>query len=158
MICDGLQHLPSAERQQPARQLGAALAGGRDHVGGLLQVGAGLEGQTQRLGVADHDRQQIVEVVREAAGELADRLHLLRLRQLLFGPLAAGEVVDHADEDGAALLLRLADREIHGKGRAVLALAHHLAADADDLALAGVQVVGEIAVMLAAIGRAASAS
>jgi hypothetical protein len=38
----GLQHLASAEREQPARQLGAALARGRDHVGGLLEVGAGV--------------------------------------------------------------------------------------------------------------------
>mgnify|MGYP003694471639 CR=1 FL=1 len=96
--------------------------------------------------------------MRQAARELADRLHLLRLRQLLFGALAAGEVVDHADERGAALLLCLADREIHRKGRAVLALAHHLAADADDLAFAGVMVVGEIAVVLAADRAPASAS
>ena len=32
---------------------------------------------------AEHQRQQVVEVVRDAAGELAQRLHLLRLAQLL---------------------------------------------------------------------------
>ena len=42
LICDGLQHLAAAEREQPARQLGAALARGRDRVGGLLEVGAGV--------------------------------------------------------------------------------------------------------------------
>ena len=34
---------------------------------------------------ADHDRQHIVEVVRDAAGELADRFHLLALPQRFFG-------------------------------------------------------------------------
>ena len=34
------------------------------------------------LGVAGDDGQQVVEVVRHAAGEPADRLHLHRLRQL----------------------------------------------------------------------------
>ena len=37
----------------------------------------------QDLRVAGHDHQQIVEVVGDAAGELAERLHLLRLRELL---------------------------------------------------------------------------
>ena len=37
----------------------------------------------QQLEIADHRHQQIVEVVRDAAGELADHLHLLHLAQLL---------------------------------------------------------------------------
>ena len=37
---------------------------------------------------AQHDGQQIVEVVRDAAGELADRFHLLRLAERFLGPLA----------------------------------------------------------------------
>src|SRR3546814_9799892 len=39
---------------------------------------------------ADDDREHIVEVVRDAAGELADRLHLLRLAQPRLGGLALG--------------------------------------------------------------------
>ena len=38
--------------------------------------------------IADHGGQQIVEIMGEAAGELADRLHLLGLHQRGFGPLA----------------------------------------------------------------------
>jgi hypothetical protein len=34
----------------------------------------------------------------------------------------------------------LADRQLHRKGRAVLALAHHHPADADDAPLAGVEI------------------
>ena len=37
---------------------------------------------------ADHHRQHVVEVVRDAAGQLADRLHLLDLAKLGFGGLA----------------------------------------------------------------------
>src|SRR5689334_18700257 len=39
----------------------------------------------RRLDVAQDDHQKIVEVVRDAAAELADRLHLLRCRELLLG-------------------------------------------------------------------------
>ena len=48
-----------------------------------------VEPVDQELAVADDHRQQVVEVVRDAAGEPADRLHLLRLAQLLLElPLA----------------------------------------------------------------------
>lgn len=40
------------------------------------------------LDVADDDGEQIVEIVRDAAGELAHRLHLLRLPELGFGAQA----------------------------------------------------------------------
>ena len=43
----------------------------------------GRAASSSELAVAEDDRQQVVEVVRDAAGELADRLHLLRLAQLL---------------------------------------------------------------------------
>src|SRR5215208_6961580 len=36
-----------------------------------------------QIGAADYHGQKVVEVVRDTAGELADRLHLLRLEQLL---------------------------------------------------------------------------
>ena len=43
----------------------------------------------QQLDHAEDDGQDVVEVVSDAAGELADRLHLLRLAQLLLQPHAA---------------------------------------------------------------------
>ena len=49
--------------------------------------------------------QQIVEIVRDAAGELADRLHLLRLAQRLLGASRA-----RAISAGDALLQRLVER------------------------------------------------
>ena len=53
-----------------------------------------------QVAVAENRRQQVVEVVRDAAGELADRLHLLRLAQLLFELAALGDVA-RVDDDGA---------------------------------------------------------
>ena len=41
---------------------------------------------------ADDDRQQVVEVVRDAAGQLAQRLHLLALAELLLRGLELGDV------------------------------------------------------------------
>ncbi len=53
------------------------------------------EGVDEDLGIAENDGQQIVEVVRDAAGELPDGLHLLRLAQLLLGPALVGDVGGH---------------------------------------------------------------
>ena len=47
----------------------------------------------QRLRAAADRGQQIVEVVRDAAGELADGFHLLRLAQRLLGAHAFGDLV-----------------------------------------------------------------
>ena len=44
---------------------------------------AGCEVAEQQLAVSENHRQQIVEVVRDAAGQPADRFHLLRLLILL---------------------------------------------------------------------------
>ena len=67
----------------------------------------------QQFGIAANRRQQVVEVVRDAAGEPADRFHLLRVAQLLFelsarglgrlalGNLAAQLVVGAAQRRGA---------------------------------------------------------
>jgi hypothetical protein len=61
----------------------------------LLRIAVG-DRRPQQERVALDDRQQVVEVVRDAAGELADRLHLLRLAQALLQPLA----VAHVAHDG----------------------------------------------------------
>src|ERR1700730_9050153 len=48
----------------------------------------------QEFGIAQNDRQQVVEVVGDPAGELPDGLHFLRLPQLLFHHFGSG-VVGH---------------------------------------------------------------
>ena len=69
------------------------------------------------------------------------------------GLLPLGQVADEAGEVVPLAGAHLADRQLHREGRAVLALADHDAADADDAPLAGGEIALEIAVVLLAIGR-----
>src|SRR6267142_420205 len=59
-----------------------------------------------------------------------------------------GDIANDADEQRLVPVPRLADRQFYWERRAVLAAAFHLAADADDLALARALVVFQIAVVL----------
>ena len=127
--------MPPPEGEQPLGQLGAELGGllGLPENLALLRV---LQPPLEHLEIAGDHREKIVEVMGDAAGELADGLHLLSLAQLLLHLHARREVPDEAGEDGSAAMLDLPDRELHGKDRAVLALSLHLAPDADDALLA----------------------
>ena len=93
-----LQHLPAAEREQLPGERRRAIACRLN----LQQI------QTQRIlvrhlvehqvGVAENRRQQVVEVVGDAAGQLSDCFHLLRLAQLLLELAAVGDVA-HVDDN-----------------------------------------------------------
>ena len=72
--------------EQLPGQLFAAIGGGADRLD-RLHVLRLAQPALQDLRVAGNDHQQIVEVVGDAAGELAERLHLLRLGELLAGLL-----------------------------------------------------------------------
>ena len=98
---DRLQHLLAAEREQLAGQRGGAIRGVQDLVDLRGHRRILLDAVRHQLGVAANRRQQVVEVVRDAAGEPADRLHLLRLAQLIFELHAIADVV-HRGEDRAA--------------------------------------------------------
>jgi hypothetical protein len=80
-----LHHLTPAEGEQLARERRRRLAGAVH----LRDVGA--DGMVlpelfhHQLAVPENAGEQIVEVVRDPAGELADRLHLLRLPELRLG-------------------------------------------------------------------------
>ena len=66
----------------------------------------------QRFEIADDDGQQVVEVVRDAAGELADAFHLLRLPQPLFGGAPFGQIardLGEADQLSIRVLNRIDD-------------------------------------------------
>ncbi len=92
-----LQRLAAGEREQTAGEIGAAERAVQDLPGhgGLLLVGRPLD---QEFHIADDDAKQVVEVVRDAAGELADRLHLLRLAQLGLHPLLARDVLGEGEQ------------------------------------------------------------
>ena len=88
------------EREQMPRQPGAARDGAAHASKTRCRCSAGDVALEQLQTVGEH-REQIVEVVRDAAGQLAERFHLLRLPKRLLGmpqPLliaqALGDVVD----------------------------------------------------------------
>ena len=81
----GPEHLLAAERQELPRQQAGAMRGPLDLVEILGAEVGRVERRRHELGIAGDDGQQVVEVVRDAAGEPADRLHLHRLRELFLG-------------------------------------------------------------------------
>ncbi len=85
------QHLPAREGQQARRQIGAAPGGSLGLARELALATAEL--RCQLLGVGQDHGQEIVEIVRDAARQVADRLHLLRLRvmscKVPIAPIAA---------------------------------------------------------------------
>ena len=102
------QGLAAGKRQQLQGQLGAPLdgGGGRIETAGRLRIAG--HGQFQQLQIARDNLQHIIEVMRHAAGQLADRFQLLRLQQ---GLLAAQQgqarlfLVGHVAPDGMDQLL-----------------------------------------------------
>ena len=72
----------------------------------------------------------------------------LQFLQPRLGLLPLGEVADEAGEEALLARPHLADRELHGEGRAVLALADDHAVDADDALLARGEIAWDVAVML----------
>ena len=84
---------------------------------------AGDERALHQIDVAEDRGEQVVEVVRDAAGETPDRLHLLRLRELRLERPPFGRVLDQQLENlGAAGLGRLeAAADANRDGRVVAA-------------------------------------
>ena len=86
-----VQHLPAAKRQQLTRQRRRAVRRG-ENLGGVprrrLILGDLLGDERAE---ADNRRENVVEVVRDPAGQLADRFHLLRLIKLALQPLPVGK-------------------------------------------------------------------
>ena len=109
-----LQRLPAGKCQQLTGQLGSALHG----LGNRVDVApAALFRQfaaAQEVGRGADDGQEIVEIVRHAAGQLPDRFHLLRLAQRFLALAALRDVdgVRHRADDRAVLIAQRAHREV----------------------------------------------
>ena len=71
------------------------------------------EGFEHELAVAEDAGQQVVEIVRDPAGELADRLHLLRLPELRLAVAERRHVAHRATDDRARSLHEHAGVERH---------------------------------------------
>ena len=67
----------------------------------------------QQVGEADDRGQHVVEVMRDARGQLAHCLHLLALRQLRFQRLALG-AVEREDNGGRIALAQPREGQLHG--------------------------------------------
>ena len=126
----GVQRLPAPEREQPLRQVGALLGGRHHQFGRRLQLRIG-DLFVEDLRVAEDHREEIVEVVRDAAGQMAERLHLLRLAQLRRHLDAFRFVGKNADEmrGRAALVADRRDRQVVPERLAVLAVVQDGAAE-----------------------------
>ena len=87
----GHQRLGPGEGQQAAGQRGGAGRALHRIVEVVRDFAArAVEPAQREVDAADDDREHIVEIVRDAAGQLADRLHLLDLAELRLGRLALG--------------------------------------------------------------------
>ncbi len=101
---DWLEELFSAEGEELSGEVGGAFGSEGDLLegGGFLGVG-GVEG-AEDFCVALDDGEEVIEVVGDAAGELADGFHFLGLAELIFELDAFGDVPEHAldTDEGAA--------------------------------------------------------
>ena len=99
-----LQHLPARERKQLAGEVGAPTRGARSRLDefACLLVGSERRQVAEHLQVALDDGEQVVEIVRDPAGELADALEPLRMAQRFLGLRAlqaAGEQIGQRLEE-----------------------------------------------------------
>ena len=88
----------------------------------------------QQVGIADDRGQDIVEIMRDAAGELADRLHFLALREILLQHALFGRVERENGRAGAFVAAGIGGRD--EEARRAFALAMQPGVDRDDVALA----------------------
>src|SRR5690606_9069848 len=113
-----------------------------------------------RVQVVHRRAERLAELVGEGrrhGAHSADSRHLDQLRlqlvQALFDFLTLGNIAYEAREHASTTQAHLADRKLHRKGRAVLALADDDTTDADDPFLARFKIAADIAVMSLPVGR-----
>jgi hypothetical protein len=93
------------------RQSGGALARPVDRGKALLEIGPALAGKSSGdFEIAQDDGQKVVEVVRDAAGQLPHRFHFLRLTQGLLDPSSFLAFALQRFIEDAVALFALAER------------------------------------------------
>jgi hypothetical protein len=100
------QDLPPREGEQLPGQLGRPAGGRRDDLDAPPSHIVLRDLGQEDVGAADDGGHHVVEVVRDATGELADGLHLLRLPKLRLEHLARGDVVDERGRRAPVLRAR----------------------------------------------------
>ena len=116
-----LFHVAPAEGEELPGEIRGALGGFHDVLQALAVRGAEPVRRRQHARIEqqraihlDH-RQHVIEIMRDAAGQPAHRLHLLRLPELLLHPPMRGDVIRHAG-DAIHLAGAIADQERRGHG------------------------------------------
>ena len=141
----GLHGVLARERQQATDQVGAPAGrlDGRGNVLAHMVLHIGL--LAQRGEVAQHHGQDVVEIVRHAAGELAQGFHLLRLHQHVVRAALLGDVegqLEAADHPGTLVYLGDLGNE-RGAGQPPHAAhGHHFVLESHRLAAQGLADVG----------------
>ncbi len=123
-------HLLAAESQQLPGEVGGAAGSFLDLIHIAAQGMLGRQRIQHQLGVGTDDHQQIVEVMRHASGQSPDRIHLLRLLQLIFQPPPVGDVPIVGDKmrDPAFTVAQGSDGFLGDENVSVLFAVHHGAA------------------------------
>ena len=128
----GIEELFPAEGKQLAGYLGGAASGIQDHVGILDDLGVVGPFVDEEGGKPVDGGEQVVEVVRDAAGEKPEGLHFLGLAELILQIAQVCEVAHGADKDTFPVVSHLGDLEAHGKEGGVAAPPDHLAGTVED--------------------------
>ena len=107
-----LQHLLAADGEELPRQRRRALAGVADAAPVVVALAVRARLLQRQVGGAVDDRQQVVEVVGDAAGEAAQALHLLRLEELRLQLGVVGDVDVRAEQRHLRAALVEQDRRV----------------------------------------------
>jgi hypothetical protein len=146
-----VEGLPPTEGEELRRQLRAIL-GCVQRLFDMLALAGSADMGIVHFQIGDDRCQEIVEIVRDAAGKLTDRLHLLRLLKLLFHLLAAREVAHESSEDSFSVRVRLPNSQFHRENCAVLGEAVDQPAITDNSRFAGPEIIGEVLAILGPVG------
>src|SRR5271166_4815878 len=107
-----MEGLTATEGEELSRELRAVQRRVLSLLQELAQLGI-VQAGGEHLQIGGDYGQEIVEIMRDPAGELPDRLHLLRLPEFVFDLLATGEVADESGEDSLSVDPRLPDMQFH---------------------------------------------
>ena len=112
--------LAAAERQELPHECRAALASLENLLDGILSRVIKIHLLLQDLRISGDRQQQVVEVVRQPTGQLAEGFHLVGLTQLLFEPLALRRFADEADDRYLVLDMYRKRDDLDGDESAIL--------------------------------------
>ena len=124
-----------------ASEAGGAIGGIGNFLSRATHRGIGADALQQKLAVSRDHHQQIIEVMGNAAGQTADRFHLLGLPKLLFErPMLSDILGEEFEESRIVFVANSSPGEPHGDGNAVLA---HPIGNQPIEALRGAKMVGD---------------